>query len=226
MNNICVIPARGGSKRIPKKNIKNFHGKPLIAWSIECALNSQLFKDVYVSTDSTEIASISESFGAKIPFIRPKEISTDNTLDVEVRIHFINWLKNSNIKANFLCYLYPTAPFITVDTLRGCYKKIKDSDADSLLTVTNYPYPVQRALKENEDNSLSFVWDKYANSRSQDLTEFLHDAGQCYFYNLKKDFKEAYGKRIGFKLPRIMCQDIDNLEDFDTAKRLFSLIRK
>ena len=225
MNNICLIPARGGSKRIPNKNIKSFHGKPLIAWSIECALSSKLFKDVYVSTDSPEIASISESFGAKIPFMRPKEISTDKTPDLEVRVHFINWLKDSNIQANYLCYLYPTAPFITVDTLQGCYEKLKNSNADSILTVTNYPYPVQRALQKNEDESLSFVWEKHSNSRSQNLTELFHDAGQCYFFNLKKNYDQAYGKRIGYKLPRIICQDIDDLEDFDIAKILFSIIK-
>lgn len=225
MNNYCLIPARGGSKRIPRKNIIDFYGKPLIAWSIECALKSNLFKDVFVSTDDREIASISSQYGAKIPFLRPKEIATDETLDVDVRNHFINWLKNSNIKAKYLCYLYPTAPFITTNTLKGCYEKIKNSDVDSVFTVTSYSYPVQRALKENKDKTLSFLWGEHSNSRSQELPELLHDAGQCYFYNLNKNPKNNYGRRIGYRLPRMMCQDIDTFEDLEVAKKLFNIIK-
>ena len=163
MKNICLIPARGGSKRIPKKNIKNFHGKPLIAWSIECAISSNLFEDVYISTDDEEIAEIASNYGAKIPFKRPKEISNDTTLDADVRNHFISWLKKSNIKADFLCYLYPTAPFISHETLNGCLNIIVNSNYDCVFTITTFSSPVLRALKKNEDNTLSFMWEKFQN---------------------------------------------------------------
>ena len=226
MKNVCLIPARGGSKRIPKKNIKEFYGKPLIAWSIECAISSKLFDDVYVSTDNHEIAEVAKSYGATIPFMRPKQLSHDMVLDIEVRNHFIDWLKKSEIKTDYLCYLYATAPFITIETLEGCYNKLKQSDADSILTVTSFPYPILRALKINKDKTLSFNWPEHQNSMSQDLPEYFHDVGQCYFFNLNREIKEGYGKRVGYELPRYLCQDIDTIEDFKMAEKLFALLKK
>ncbi|WP_269623347.1 pseudaminic acid cytidylyltransferase [Prochlorococcus marinus] len=222
MKTICVIPARGGSKRIPKKNIKNFHGKPLIAWSIECAIASGLFENVYISTDNQEIAEICSKFGALIPFMRPNEISSDFTSDKEVISHFLNWMKESKLEADILCYLYATAPFITTKTLIGCNEKLLKTNASEVFTVTSFPYPVFRALKKNQDNTLSYMWDKYANSRSQDLPELFHDAGQCYFFNLKAN--DLYSKRVGYEIDRMSCQDIDTLEDFNAAEKLFSII--
>lgn len=217
-----MIPARGGSKRITKKNIKIFHGKPLIAWSIEVAKSSGLFENVYVSTDDEEIADVAERYGAIIPFLRPEHLSNDFAQDKEVRDHFIEWMKDNGVQADVLCYLYATAPFVTVKTLKGCQELLLDSGAVSAHTVTTYGYPVLRSLKKDEKGLLSFVWNDYASSRSQDLPEFLHDAGQCYFFSLSK-----YGHadtRVGYEIPRINCQDIDTIEDFEIAEKLFPIV--
>ena len=215
----CLIPARGGSKRIPRKNIKLFHGKPLIAWSIEVAKSSGLFEEVYVSTDDVEIATISEYYGAVAPFLRPKDLSNDYALDHEVRAHFINWANTKSLEIDILCYLYATAPFITTNTLIECKDLLVTNDVTEVFTVTSYAYPVLRALKTDENGFLTYVWDKFADSRSQELPEYLHDAGQCYFYNLRR--KHNIPSRLGLKLPRYQCQDIDTSEDFVYAESLF-----
>lgn len=223
MKSVCVIPARGGSKRIPRKNIKTFHGKPLIAWSIEVAQSSGLFENIYISTDDDEIASIAKSYGAIIPFLRPEHLSNDYVGDKEVRDHFIEWAKENKIEPDFLCYLYATAPFVTLKTLKGCQKLLLDSGAVCAHAVTTYAYPVLRSLKKDDQGFLSFMWNEYANCRSQDLPELLHDAGQCYFFNLNK-----YGEndsRVGYEIPRLQCQDIDTIEDFEIAEKLFPIVR-
>ena len=215
MNNICLIPARGGSKRIPRKNIKDFHGKPIIAWSIIAAKSSELFDEVYVSTDDDEIAEISRLYGANIPFMRPNYISDDYAIDKDVIEHFIKWLNSNKIKADNLCYLYATAPFISKETLIGCKDLLVNSGASSSITVTNYDYPVLRSLKKSKNGFLSFAWEEYANYRSQDLPDLIHDAAQCYFYDLKKYGKES--SMVGYHIPRLYCPDIDTIEDFEIA---------
>tara|TARA_B100001029_G_C15034181_1_gene439020 strand:+ start:303 stop:992 length:690 start_codon:yes stop_codon:yes gene_type:complete len=222
MKNICLIPARGGSKRIPKKNIKKFHGQPLIYWSIKAAKSSDLFDDIYVSTDDLEIASIAEKYGAKVPFIRPKEISNDYAKDKAVREHFLQWMSSNNLKVDILCYLYATAPFINKKILLGCKNLLLESKSYLAHTVTTFQYPVLRALEQNEKGELSYKWPKYSDYRSQDLPELLHDAGQCYFFNLNKNDKER--KRVGYRISRIYANDIDTLEDFEVAERLFEAI--
>ena len=221
MKNICLIPARGGSKRLPRKNIKIFCGKPLITWSIEIARKSKLFEKICVSTDDMEIASIAKKNGAEIPFMRPKELADDFTNDKQVRDHFLSWTKSKQLTFDYLCYLYPTAPFITEETLKGCLDLLIKRNASQSHTVTNFDYPVQRALKNNEEGFLDFKWEKYKNSRSQDLEELLHDAGQCYFFNLKKINDEDL--KVGYRIPRYLCQDIDNEEDFIMAEKLFKI---
>ncbi len=221
MQRICLIPARGGSKRIPRKNIKIFHGKPLIGWSIECALSSNLFQNVYVSTDDNEIADIAVNHGAIVPFLRPKDISDDYAIDKEVIDHFLDWSSKSGMRVDTLCYLYPTAPFITIQTLKECNRLLENTNAREVLTVSKYDYPVLRALKKDNNNHLVFAWEEYSVSRSQDLPEFLHDAGQCYFFNL--DLYNKNSNRVGYELPRSNCLDIDTLEDFEIAEKLFAL---
>ena len=222
MKNVCLIPARGGSKRIPKKNIKLFHGKPLIYWSINAAKSSNLFDEIYVSTDDLEIAEIVQRYGAKVPFIRPKEISNDYANDKEVRDHFLGWMKNNNLKADILCYLYATAPFITKETLNGCRNLLLEKDAFLVQTVTNFPYPVLRALEIKNNGIINFKWPEYSNSRSQDLPELVHDAGQCYFFNLSK--YDNGGNIVGYKISRLYANDIDTLDDFEVAEKLFKFI--
>ena len=133
-------------------------------------------------------------------------------------------MKKENIKIDILCYLYPTAPFIKVETLKSCLKLLLTTDASSVLTITSYAYPILRSLKKIKDGELNYVWKKYADTRSQDLPEFFHDAGQCYFFDLR-DVKNKE-KRIGLSIPRIEAQDIDTLEDFDTAEKLFRIMQK
>lgn len=222
IKSVCLIPARGGSKRVPKKNIRMFHGKPLIAWSIETAINSGLFDAVYVSTDSCEIAEVAKSYGAVIPFMRPSPLANDYTIDRDVKNHFLDWARINFLNIKELCYLYPTAPFITSKTLRGCRDLLRREGAYKSYTVTTYPYPVLRALKEDADKGLSFVWGQYENIRSQDMPEYLHDAGQCYFYNLEK--KNESHKAVGYRLKRHESQDIDTEEDFLVAEELFALM--
>tara|TARA_A100001011_G_scaffold346896_1_gene383607 strand:+ start:1268 stop:1957 length:690 start_codon:yes stop_codon:yes gene_type:complete len=222
MKPVCLIPARGGSKRIPRKNIKVFCGKPLISWSIECAIKSNLFSNVFVSTDDFEIAEEAKHCGAEIPFMRPAYLSDDQTKDVEVIDHFIKWSESKNIKPNIICYLYPTAPFITVETLEKCYSLLLKENVGSSLTVTSFAYPPQRALKIENKYKLNFIWEEFKNNRSQELEEAYHDAGQCYFYDVNK-FPNI-SDRVGLLLPRYRCQDIDTLEDFEFAEMLFKML--
>ena len=225
MKSVCLIPARGGSKRIPRKNIKSFFGKPLISWSIETAISSGIFDEVYVSTDDEEIASISKHYGANVPFIRPENLSNDFAIDKDVIKHFIEWMESTKLFPDSLCYLYATAPFINEKTILGVQKLLKDSGAGLAHTVTSYDYPVFKALKEEKNGQIEYMWKEFANTRSQDLPELIHDAGQCYFYNLKK-FKDEEYRTVGYKIPRTQAQDIDTLEDFNQAEILFDLYLK
>ena len=225
MKTVCLIPARGGSKRIPRKNIKLFFGKPLISWSIETAISSGIFDEVYVSTDDEEIANIAKNYGANIPFIRPENLSNDFAIDKDVIQHFIEWMESIKLFPDSLCYLYATAPFINKKTILGVQKLLNDSGAGLAHTVTSYDYPVLKALKEDKNGQLEFMWKEFANTRSQDLPELIHDAGQCYFYNLKK-FRDKEYRTVGYKIPRTQAQDIDTLEDFKQAEILFDLYIK
>ena len=225
MKTVCLIPARGGSKRIPRKNIKLFFGKPLISWSIETAISSGIFDEVYVSTDDEEIANIAKNYGANIPFVRPENLSNDFAIDKDVIQHFIEWMESKKLFPDTLCYLYATAPFINKKTILGVQKLLNDSGAGLAHTVTSYDYPVLKALKEDKNGQLEFMWKEFANTRSQDLPELIHDAGQCYFYNLKK-FRDKEYRTVGYKIPRTQAQDIDTLEDFKQAEILFDLYIK
>ena len=222
MKNICLIPARGVSKRIPRKNIKLFFGKPLISWSIEVAKSSKIFDEIYVSTDDQEIADIAKSYGATVPFLRPDNLSNDYAIDKDVIEHFIEWMAENKIHSDLLCYLYATAPFVTNEILRGVQKLLIESGAVLAHTVTEYDYPALKALKKDNDGYLSFMWEEVSNVRSQDLPQLIHDAGQCYFFNLKKYGEEK--KTVGYTIPRLFCQDIDTLEDFKDAEKLFKIL--
>ena len=224
MKSICLIPARGGSKRIPRKNLKLFFGKPLIVWSIEAAISSGIFDQIYVSTDDEEIADVAASHGAIIPFLRPENISNDFAIDQDVIDHFLSWMKSKKINAKNLCYLYATAPFITKETLKGVQKLLLKSGAYMAHTVTNYNFPALKALKREKNGSLNFMWKEFSNTRSQDLPELVHDAGQCYFFNLSDCSHDK--KIVGYDLPRFCCQDIDTIEDFEEAEIIFKLFFK
>lgn len=227
-NAIAIIPARGGSKRIPRKNIKLFHGKPLIAYSIEVALKSNLFDKVVVSTDDEEIAKIAIEYGAVVPFIRPKELSDDYTGTGAVISHAINYLKSNGEDFDFCCTIYATAPLLNEKYLLEGLEKLKNTDAVKALSVTSMPFPIQRTFRITKDNRCEMFWPENFTKRSQDLEEAFQDAGQFYWQNLKKSSNEiTFGKdTVPIVLPRFLVQDIDNLEDWKRAEYMYQAIKR
>jgi pseudaminic acid cytidylyltransferase len=225
---VAIIPARGGSKRIPNKNIKLFAGQPIISYSIRVAQETGLFHRVIVSTDSLEIAAIAREYGAEAPFLRPAELADDFTGTAEVLCHAIAWLAQEGMQPKFFCCIYATAPFIQANYLKQSYDKLVSSDATSVFSVTTYPYPIYRSLKITEKEYIQMIWPEYANFRSQDLPEAYHDAGQFYWANTNKFMKEKslFAKdSLPVILPRYLVQDIDTTEDWETAEIMFAAIK-
>ena len=226
--NICIIPARGGSKRIPRKNIKNFCGKPIISWSIEAALNCKCFSRVIVSTDDDEIAEISKRYGAEVPFKRSESLSDDYTGTLAVIKNAINWLEENNEKVDFICCLYPTAPFIEVNYLEEGFKKLIENNASYSISVTSFSYPIQRAFKLTKNERLKMFFPENMNKRSQDLEKSFHDAGQFYWGKRAAWLKEEGildQNTVPIYIPRYKVQDIDNEEDWIQAERIFNKLR-
>jgi len=224
--NVCVIPARGGSKRIPGKNIKFFLGKPIIAYSIEVALNSGLFDRVIVSTDDELIAQVARQYHAEVPFIRPKELSDDFTGTEQVIEHAVNWLLSQGHNINYVCCIYATSPLIQEKYLRQGFEELKDSDKLFSFSVASFEYPVQRAIKI-DNGEISMLYPQYFTTRSQDLEEVYHDAGQFYWRKLESFFKNEKifsNKSIPILLPRYLVQDIDSLEDWKTAEIMYKTL--
>lgn len=227
MKNIAIIPARGGSKRIPRKNIKSFMGKPIIAYSIEAALQSGLFEEVMVSTDDDEIAGIARECGAKVPFMRSAETSNDYAGTADVILEVLEMYEMLGRKFDTVCCIYPTAPFVTLDRLTEAYSKLTEG-IDSVFTCVAYSYPVQRSL-HIVDERISLVYPEYAASRSQDLEPFYHDAGQFYVtrttaFNQEKTF---WGHNtVGLILSELEVQDLDTLTDWTLAEMKYKLLRK
>ena len=224
MSVVAVIPARGGSKRIPDKNIKPFCGKPIIVYSIEAAKNAGIFGRIIVSTDSKEIASIAKDFGAEVPFMRPCELADDHTGTDVVILHALKWLMENGEKIDYICCIYATAPFVKAEYIIKGYNILRDKNAASCFSVTTYPFPIFRSLKINSQNRLEMFWPEYRETRSQDLPEAYHDAGQFYWANAKKYLKEKqfYSKdAVPVILPRHLVQDIDTVEDWNTAELMF-----
>jgi len=224
--NIALIPARGGSKRIPKKNIKNFFGKPIIAWSIELAFKSGCFDKVIVSTDDKEIAEIANFYGAETPFMRSKELSDDHTVLSSVISDAIQKL---NLDINYLCAILPTAPLIQVEDIQDALKQLlSQPNFDFAFTVTDFGFPIQRALRI-DDGQVSMFEPHHMNTRSQDLERAWHDAGQFYWGKATSwlEGEPVFGsKSIPIKLPRFRVQDIDSIDDWSRAEYIFKLINK
>lgn len=227
--NIAIIPARGGSKRIPRKNVKNFYGKPMIAYSIEAALSSGCFDKVIVTTDDYEIAEIAKNYNAEVPFIRPKNISDDYSTTMDVMQHAISWCENAGWDIDKICCLYATAPFVTAEYIRKGLNILVSEKCEFAFSATNYSFPIQRAIKISDIGEVSMFSPENEQSRSQDLEEAYHDAGQFYwgkksaFLERKKIF--APHSRIVL-LPRTHVQDIDTQEDWDLAEILFGAINR
>ena len=225
---IAIIPARGGSKRIPRKNIKDFYGKPLIAYSIEVALSSKLFDKIIVTTDDEEIATIAREYGVEVPFIRPKELSDDFTATQDVISHAVEYLESIGEKYDYLCTIYATAPLLQVKYLIEGFKKLKESDAVNAFSATSMPFPIQRTFKVNSDGRCKMFYPEHFMSRSQDLEEAYQDAGQFYFtkLNKKSDSVMFSSDSIPVLLPRHLVQDIDTLEDWKRTEIMYEVIKK
>jgi pseudaminic acid cytidylyltransferase len=225
---IAIIPARGGSKRIPRKNIKDFFGMPLIAYSIKVALKSKLFDKVIVSTDDEEIAKIAKEYGASVPFIRPVELSDDFTGTGAVVNHALAYLKEQGENYDFVCTIYATAPFLQDKYLIEGFEKLKNSNARNAFSCTSMPFPIQRTFKITDDERCQMFWPENFSKRSQDLEEAYQDAGQFYWTNLNiKSEDIIFGKdSIPIILPRYLVQDIDTLEDWQRAEIMYEVIQK
>lgn len=224
-----MIPARGGSKRIPRKNIKEFLGKPIIAYSIEAAKASGCFDKIIVSTDDYEIAEVAREYGAEVPFMRPKEISDDYATTVDVISHSINWFLENSIVVENICCIYATAPFVEADDLKSGLAAIQDNGFQFAFSATSYAFPIQRAIKVNKDGAVDMFNSEYMNTRSQDLEDAYHDAGQFYWGKAKAflDGKPIFSpEAFAVKLPRKRVQDIDTPEDWDAAEIAFKLLAK
>lgn len=224
---VAIIPARGGSKRIPRKNIKLFHGKPMIAYSINAALQSGCFDKVIVSTDDHEIAAVAQEYGAEVPFIRPEDISDDYATTMDVMQHAITWCEEQGWEIDVVCCLYATAPFVTSAYLVEGLQRLEKDNAEFVFSAATFSFPIQRAIKLSDTGAVSMFEPSKEQVRSQDLEEAYHDAGQFY-WGRKAAFLErksifAPHSRVVL-LPRSRVQDIDTLEDWEFAEALFSAL--
>lgn len=226
MRTLAIITARGGSKRIPRKNIKEFCSKPIIAYSIEAALKSGVFDEVMISTEDKEIAQISEGFGAKVPFFRSEKTSSDYATTADVLLEVLDEYEKRDKHFDMACCIYPTAPFITSERLKEAVETLRKSDADTLIPVVGFSYPPQRALVI-EDGRLVFKYPEYLVARSQDLEKHYHDAGQFYVFKTKA-FKETGNLMKGNIIPMVLdemeVQDIDTQQDWELAQVKYKLL--
>lgn len=225
---LAVIPARGGSKRIPRKNVKAFCGKPMLAWSIEAALQSGCFDKIVVSTDDAEIADVAQQCGAHVPFMRPSELSDDHAGTTAVIAHAIDWFEGQGLAPGQVCCLYATAPFVCADDLRRGLAVLEATGSDFAFSVTSYAFPIQRAIRITPAGRVDMFHSENFNTRSQDLEEAYHDAGQFYWGRA-----DAWrqGRRIfspdaaPVMLPRHRVQDIDTPEDWARAEWMFKALQ-
>lgn len=225
---LAVIPARGGSKRIPRKNIKPFCGKPMIAWSIEAALASGCFDTVIVSTDDAEIAEVARHYGADVPFMRPAELSDDYAGTVPVIRHATEWFIANGQAPEQVCCIYATAPFVTGEDIRRGLDALANNDCDYVFSVTSYAFPIQRAIRITPADRVEMFNPEHFNTRSQDLEEAYHDAGQFYWGRASAwlEGKILFGTyAVPVKLPRHRVQDIDTPEDWERAEWLFKAMQ-
>ena len=225
MGNICIIPARGGSKRIPRKNIKDFLGKPIIAYSIEAALKSNLFDEVMVSTDDDEIAEIAKSFGANVPFMRSEKNSGDYSTTFDVLEEVILEYSKGNRRFDNGCCVYSCSPFVGPEKLNLAFNKLLEEDYDSVFPVVEFSFPIQRALRVSE-GKVSMFNKEHLNTRSQDLEKAFHDAGQFYWCNEKKlhENKKIISENTGgVIISEMEAEDIDTPIDWKLAEIKYSL---
>jgi pseudaminic acid cytidylyltransferase len=229
MTSVAIIPARGGSKRIPRKNLKLFHGKPIIAYSIEASLSSGLYDKVIVSTDDDEIAKVAQSYGADIPFLRPAELSNDSAATLPVVQHALRALADDGAMFDFACCIYATAPFIRESDLALAFDRLASrADKSYSFAVTSYPFPIQRAVKLETDGTVAMFQPEFFQVRSQDLEPAYHDAGQFYWGRsaawLRGDIMFS-SVAVPIVLERQRVQDIDTEEDWRRAELLYMALK-
>jgi N-acylneuraminate cytidylyltransferase len=229
MKILAIITARGGSKRIPRKNIKPFLGKPIMAYSIESAINSGLFGEVMVSTEDDEIAAIAEEFGAKVPFKRSRKNADDFATTADVIMEVLESYEELGQSFDFAICIYPTAPFVSADLLIKGFELLTKGNYDTVFPAMRFGFPIQRAIKLNVENRIEMLQPEHLRTRSQDLEQTYHDCGQFYWLNVEK-FKqkqEIWTDNSGILiLSEMEAHDIDNLEDWEIAEFKYQLLQK
>ncbi len=219
---LCIIPARGGSKRIPRKNIRPFLGKPIIAYSIEAAKKSGLFTEIMVSTDDAEIAEVAKQYGAQVPFFRSGNTADDYATLNDVFMEVKNQYLSINQSFDYSCMILATSPLIQSELLSEALELLKKSDFDSVRPVVRFDYPIQRALKLSESGAVGFINEAHAKTRSQDLEPAFHDAGMFYF--VKGNAQMSVGNKGAFEMDSRLIQDIDTEEDWKMAEMKYQLL--
>lgn len=225
---VAIITARGGSKRIPRKNIKLFHGLPIVAYSIKAALSSGIFDEVMVSTDDEEIASVAREYGAAVPFLRSSGASDDFATTADVLIEVLDMYKANNFQFNYSCCIYPTAPFVTSDKLKHAYAQLKVKHADVVFPIVRYSSSIWRSLAMQPDGKLKYIWPENALKRSQDLPDTYYDSGQFYFFSVPIFLKAKSlltHNTLGIPVPEMEVQDIDNELDWRVAEYKFAYLK-
>ena len=223
MKNLCIIPARGGSKRIPRKNVKMFLGKPMLAYSIEVALKSGLFEEVMVSTDDKEIAEVAQQYGAKVPFMRSAETASDYATTADVLREVIANYKNMNREFDNFCCFYATAPLVQCKDVMAAYERLLQSDFTCIYPVVQFSYPIWRCLDLSDDGTMTRHWPEYENSRSQDLPKEYHDTGTFYWYKTR-EWLAGNVKIGGIEVSETTIQDIDTETDWKLAEMKYKLL--
>ncbi|MBO0939407.1 pseudaminic acid cytidylyltransferase [Fibrella sp. HMF5335] len=226
MPTICIIPARGGSKRIPRKNIRAFLGTPIIAYSIRAAQESGLFDEVMVSTDDAEIAQMAQFYGASVPFVRSADAATDHATTAAVLTEVLTTYAHHGHTFDRACCLYATAPLVTTERLREAFGKLETGGFDTVFPVVRYGFPVQRAVTFQQDR-LTWLQPEHALTRSQDLQPVFHDAGQFYFFNVPRFLENGQlitANTGGVELSELEAQDIDTPADWDLAELKYRLL--
>ncbi len=220
---IAVIPARGGSKRIPRKNIKDFCGRPMMAWAISTAKVSGLFDHIIVSTDDNEIAELARSWGAETPFVRPADLADDLTPTVPVVAHAVKSCLDSGWVADYVCCIYPCVPFLQKSDLVAALSLAQERDADFVYPVSEYAHPIQRAMRQLPGNKMQFLRPEYELTRTQDLEKTYHDAGQFYWGKASAwlAHKKMHTDGLGMPIPNWRVVDIDSIDDWNRAEFIF-----
>ncbi len=226
---VAIIPARGGSKRIPRKNIRPFRGIPILVRTIGIIQRTGIFKQIVVSTDDEEVAELARAAGALVPFKRPAELSSDAATTIPVIVHALEELARSGSSYDYVCCIYPTAVLSRVSDYKEAWQRLAGSDLDYVFTATSFPFPIQRALRKVPGQRCEMMWPEYRETRSQDLEPAFHDAGQFYFGRRQAwiENRPLFGHRSSMlELPRYRVQDIDTEEDWKRAEMIFDLLER